>query len=75
MRADGPTTTKTATKEQLTMAQGDGVSDSPFPLETSLWPVVALIPDGGQKEGPGPGSVCGRDLKRKILDECREVHR
>ena len=30
---------------------------------------------GGQKEGPGPGSVCGRDLKKQMLDECGEVLR
>ena len=39
-------------KEQLPTAQGYGVSDFPFPLSTSLRPVVALVPDGGKKKGP-----------------------
>ena len=41
------------------------MSDSPFPIETSLPPVVAQIPDGGAKRGPSPGSVC-------VVETCEE---
>ena len=66
---------QTATKR----AAADGTALQSVRL--SLPPLNELAARGssdpwwGQKEGPGPGSVCGRDLERQMLYECGEVLR